>query len=161
MNTTHEFKPFALIIGLLLFSLGMISIVFSLQTSGSYDPAQGFSTSWLPGFISCIAVALSGVLIGYSMRNTKLIFTPLLTFALAVTAICVLQDRTAGSFISWAEERYSTSIMNEDALNGTPGDIVRFTNGDTAEIFLRDDKLFLGIEGQANLELSRHAKYVD
>ncbi|MBC9705786.1 MAG: hypothetical protein H9W81_12615 [Enterococcus sp.] len=113
------------------------------------------------GFISCIVVASSGILIGYSMRKTKLVFAPILTFALAITAVCVLQDRVADSYESWAQERYSVSIVHDDALNNTPGDIVRLTNGDTAEVMARDGRIFLAFEDQPTLELPRHAKYVE
>lgn len=161
MNTKNDFKPLALIVGLLLFALGMVSVVFSLQSSGKYNPADGFNSSWSLGFFSCLAVALSGILISYSMCKTKLVFAPILTFALAITAVCVLQDRVADSYVSWAEERYGVTIVNDDALHDTSGDTLRLTNGGTAVVKVLENKIFLGVEKDSPLELPRHVKYSD
>lgn len=161
MIKTAESRPLALIVGLLLFSFGMISIVFSIQSSGNYDPAGGFTSSWMMGFPSCLAVALSGILIAYSMCKTKLVFAPILTFALAITAVLVLQDRVSDSYVSWAKDRYGVSIVNDDALLGTAGDTVRLTSGDTAKVIARDDNIFLGVIDEPALELPRHSKYAE
>lgn len=161
MKAPDNVKPFPLVIGLILFAAGTISVIFSLQTSFGYDPSGGYHSSWTLSALSCLVVGISGILIGFAFGGTRLFIVPLCTAALGAAGFFVIQYQMATSYTAWAEERYGVSMTAEDSMKTTAGDTIRFIDGRTAQVTMRDGKIFLALESDAGVELPRHSLYSD